>query len=162
MAVELRQQVEASLENERQRVEAVRRQQASLSQLEARAMEVDIAEGGDRVDSAEEAEAEKSTKGKGKEKKERNGWEIVGGRGRCAACLKEGTACVINLSQIEQWRKKVQEGKKFMKAPADTSCQQCVEVRRKVCMLPATEECQKAIEKGKKSTAAPSVGSGGK
>jgi len=53
----------------------------------------------------------------------------------------------------------------YKKAPAATSCQRCMEVRRKPCILPATEECRRKMEKsGKltKPTIAPSASSGGK
>ena len=58
----------------------------------------------------------------------------------------------------------MQKGKKFTKAPLDTSCQQCIKVRRKVCELPASADCRKKIEKvaKKKTSMVPSMSSGGK
>ena len=73
-----------------------------------------------------DAEEETEKKGKGKEK---NGWEIVRGSGRCKACRKEETACKINLGEIEKWQKSTEKGKVYKKAPPATSCQRCMEVR---------------------------------
>jgi len=56
------------------------------------------------------------------------------------------------------------EGESLQKGTA-TSCQRCMETRRKPCILPATEECQRKMGKlGKptKLSVAPSASSGGK
>ena len=133
-------------------VEAVRQVQASESP-----MQVDDGSGDDR-----DVEEETEKKGKGKEK---NRWEIVRRNRRCKACQKEETACKINLGEIEKWRKSTEKGKVYKEAPPATSCQRCMEVRRKPCILLAMEECQRRMEKlGKsmKPSVAPSTSSGGK
>jgi len=86
------------------RTEAVRQVQAPES-----LMRVNDGSGDDR-DAEEEAEK------KGKEE-EKDGWEIVGGSGRCKACQKEETACKINLGEIEKWWKSTEKGKVYKKAP---------------------------------------------
>jgi len=81
------------------------------------------------------------------------------------ACWKEETPCKINLGEIEKWQKSTEKGKVYKKAPPATSCQRCMEVRQKPCILPATEECRRKMEKlGKptKPTVTPSASSGGK
>ena len=89
--------------------------------------------------SGDDGDAEEETeKKKGKEKeKEKSGWEIVGGSGRCNACRKEETPCKINLVEIEKWRKNTEKGKVYKKALPTTSCQRCMEMRRKPCILPS-------------------------
>jgi len=81
-------------------------------------MEVNIKDGGDRE--GMEKEEDEKTKNR-KERKERRGmgdcWRRQEVRG-----LKEDTECVINLGQIESWRKRLGEGKKFTKAPPETLC----------------------------------------
>jgi len=114
-------------------------------------MWVDDGSGDDR-----DAEEEMKKKGKGKEK---DGWEIIGGSGRCKVCQKEETACKINLGEIEKWRKSTEKGKVYKKAPPATSCQRCMEVRQKPCILPATEECQRKMEKPGKPLANEAVSS---
>jgi len=149
-------------EEERQRQEAEHRAEA-VRQVQAPESPMRVNDGsGDDGDAEEEAEK----KGKEKEKeKEKDGWEIVGGSGRCKACRKEETACKINLGKIEKWRKSTEKGKVYKKAPAATSCQRCMEVRRKSCILPATEECRRKLEnlgKPTKLTIAPSASLGRK
>ena len=122
---EMQQELQKLQKAERRMAEEIRRAQVSSSRM-VEAMEVDIEDGGDRgVRSPEgmedEEEEEEAKTKKGKEKKEGR-WEIVRGSGRCKACQKEGTSCMINLRQIELWRQRVQKGKKFTKAPLDTSC----------------------------------------
>jgi len=120
-------------EEERQRREAEHRAEV-VRQVQAPESPMWVNDGsGDNGDAEEEMEK----KGKGKEK---DGWEIVGGSGRCKACRKEETACKINLGEIEKWRKSTEKGKVYKKALPATS-QRCMEVRRKPCILPATEEC---------------------
>jgi len=122
---------------------------------------------GDDGDAEEETETKK---GKGKEtgkgaEKDKNRWMIVGGSRRCNACRKEDTECKINLVEIKKWRKSTENGKVYKKAPPATSCQRCMETRRKPCFLPATAECRRKMEKsGKltKLTVVPSASSGGK
>jgi len=123
-------------EEECQRQEAEHRTEA-VCQVQApeSLMQVDDRSGDDR-DVKEETEK----KEKGKEK-EKSRWEIVGGSGRCNACQKEEIACKINLGEIEKWQKSTKKGKVYKKAPPATSCQRCMEVRWKPCILPATEEC---------------------
>ena len=127
-AAEMQRELEKLQEAERHMVEEIRRVQASSSRM-VEAMEVDIEDGGDRgvrspegTEDEEEEEEAKTKKGKEKKGRKEGGWEIVGGSGRCKACRKEGTSCMINLRQIELWRQRVQKGKKFTKAPPDTSC----------------------------------------
>ena len=58
-----------------------------------------------------------------------------------------------------------EKGKVYKKALPATSCQRCMEVRWKPCILPATEECRWKMEKPGKPTkmsVAPSASSGGK
>ena len=147
------------------RAEAVRQVQAPASP-----MQVDNRSGdgsGDDEDAEEETEKKK---GKGKEtekgkEKEKNRWMIVRGSGRCLACRKEDMECRINLVEIEKWRKNTEKGKVYKKAPPATSCQRCMETRRKPCILLATEECQQKMgQSGKptKPSVAPSASSGGK
>ena len=107
-------------------------------------MQIDDESGDDR-----DAEEEMEKKGKGKEK---NGWEIVRGSGRCNACQEEETACKIYLVEIERWWKSTEKGKVYKKAPPSTSCQRCMEVRQKPCILPAVAECQWKMEKPGKLT----------
>jgi len=122
------------------RAEAVRQVQAPASP-----MRVDNGSGdgsGDDEDAEEETEKKK---GKGKEtekekENEKNGWMIVGGSGRCLACRKDDTECRINLVEIEKWQKNTEKGRAYKKAPPTTSCQRCMEIRRKPCILPATED----------------------
>ena len=127
-----RQEEEERLRREAEhRAEAVRQVQAPASP-----MRVDNgSEDGSGDDKEAEEEPEK------KKEKEKNGWMIVGGSGRCLACQKEDTECRINLVEIEKWRKNTEKGKVYKKAPPATSCQRCMETRRKPCILPATEEC---------------------
>jgi hypothetical protein len=159
LAREMRRQL---LEWQRRKDEEVRKMQGASSQVVESPMRVDIGDGDEEEESEAEKEKEIEKKGKGKAKKEE--WEIVGGAGRCDACRKEDTMCIINLVRIESWRKKLQAGKTFSKAPPETSCRQCVEVRRKVCILPASEDCRLQIVKAvkKKASAVPSASSGGK
>ena len=145
-------------EEERQRREAEHRTEA-VHQVQAPESLMRVDDGSGDDGDAEE-EAEKKEKGK-----EKDGWEIVGGSGRCKACRKEETACKINLGEIEKWRKSTEKGKMYKKSPPTTSCQRCMEVRRKPCILPAREECRWKMEKsGKptKPTVAPSASSGRK
>ena len=65
---------------------------------------------------------------------------IVGGSGRCSTCQKEDTPCKINLGEIKKWQKKTGKGKVYKKAPPATSCQRCMEVRQKPCILLTTED----------------------
>ena len=123
------------------RAEAVRQVQAPASP-----MRVDNGSGDGSGDDKDAEEGTEKKKGKGKEtekgkEKEKNGWMIVGGSRRCNACRKENTECRINLVEIEKWRKNTEKGKSYKKAPPATSCQRCMETRRKPCILPATEEC---------------------
>jgi len=145
-------------EEERQRREAEHRAEV-VRQVQAPESLMRVDDGsGDDGDVEEEVEK----KGKGKEK---DRWEIVRGSGRCKACRKEETACKINLGEIEKWRKSTEKGKVYKKAPPATSCQRCMEVRRKPCILLATEECRWKMEKsGKpnKPTVVPFTSSGGK
>jgi len=158
-------------EEERQRREAEHRAEA-VRQVQAPASPMRVNNGsGDGSGDDEDAEEEtEKKKGKGKEtekgkEKEKNGWMIVGGSGRCLACRKEDTECRINLVEIEKWRKNTEKGKVYKKAPPATSCQRCMETRRKPCILLATEECQQKMgQSGKptKPSVAPSASSGGK
>ena len=180
---ELLRQIAAEEEQERQEAEAAERERVAeeIRKLEeeehqrweaehrAEAVrQVQAPESPMRVDdgSGDDGDAEEEAEKKGKEKeKEKDGWEIVGGSGRCKACRKEETACKINLGEIEKWRKSTEKGKVYKKAPAATSCQRCMEVRRKPCILPATEECRQKMGKlGKpmKPLVAPSASLGGK
>jgi len=144
-------------EEERQRREAEHCAEA-VRQVQAPESPMRVNDGsGDNGDAEEEMEK----KGKGKEK---DGWEIVGGSGRCKVCRKEETACKINLGEIEKWQKSTEKGKVYKKALPATS-QRCMEVRRKPCILLATEECRRKMEKPGKSmklTVAPSASSGRK
>jgi len=178
---ELLRQIAAEEEQERQEAEAAERERLAeeirkLEEEECQRREaehraeavrqVQALESPMRVDdgSGDDGDAEEEAEKKGKEK-EKDGWEIVGGSGRCKACRKEETACKINLGEIEKWRKSTKKGKVYKKAPPATSCQRCMEVRRKPCILPATEECRRKMEKsGKltKPTVAPSASSDGK
>ena len=54
-------------------------------------------------DEEENEGTKKKRKEKGKEKVEED-WSIVGGAGRCAACIRENTGCKINLPAIDKWR----------------------------------------------------------
>ena len=87
------------LEEERQKreaehpVEAVRQGQAPAS-----SMWVDNGLGDGSGDDEDVEEETEKKKGKGKEtekgtEKEKNGWMIIGGSGRCLACRKEDTEC---------------------------------------------------------------------
>ena len=113
-AVEMQRELEKLWEAERRMAENIRRAQVSSLRM-VEAMEVDIEDGGDRgarsLEGTEDEEEEEEAKTK-KGKKEGR-WEIVRGSGRCKACQKEGTSCMINLRQIELWRQRVQKGKKF-------------------------------------------------
>ena len=147
------------------RAEAVRQVQAPASP-----MRVDNGSGDGSGDDEESEEETEKNKGKGKEsekgaEKEKNGWMIVGGSGRCLACRKDDTECRINLVEIEKWQKNTEKGRAYKKAPPATSCQRCMEIRRKPCILPATEECRRKMGKPGKPTkpsVAPSASSGGK
>ena len=133
-------------------------------------MRVDNGSGDGSGDNEESEEETEKNKGKGKEsekgaEKEKNGWMIVGGSGRCLACRKDDTECRINLVEIEKWQKNTEKGRAYKKAPPATSCQRCMEIRRKPCILPATEECRRKMGKPGKPTkpsVAPSASSGGK
>jgi hypothetical protein len=92
-----------------------------------------------------------------------NGWFQVGGAGRCALCEKDGDECAINLAGIEKWRASFQAGRRYRKAPPQTSCKRCLE-KKKGCDLPATQEMRDALPGGGKdvlpgggSEAAPSL-----
>jgi hypothetical protein len=93
---------------------------------------------------------------------EADGYTIVGGAGRCKACIRDGTQCSINLEVIEGWRGLAGAGHVYHKVPAGGSCKQCNLVRKKVCELPATEEMRAKIVRAKSSSKgkgrAPSVG----
>jgi len=105
-----------------------------------------------------EGETKEKKKGKGKEGV---AWEIVGGSGRCNVCWKEDTKCRIKLAAIKKWREDIKAGKKFSKAPTGTSCERCVSIRRKTCLLPATTECREKLGR-MKAKVAPSASSGEK
>jgi len=160
---ELLRQIAAEEERERQEAEAAERERVAeeiqkLEEEECQRREaehraevvrqVQAPESPMRVDdgSGDDGDAEEEAEKKGKEK-EKDGREMVGGSGRCKACRKEETACKINLGEIEKWRKSTEKGKVYKKAPPATSCQRCMEVRRKPCILPATEECRRHIGK---------------
>jgi hypothetical protein len=115
---------------------------------------------GDREASIELSEVRASTSEKGKKKEERkqkaekdekgrkdekDGWTIVGGAGRCEACVREDTVCKINLAAIGKWREEVRIGDEFHKNPPGTNCELCASSRKKRCILPATKEMRDAI-----------------
>jgi len=67
------------------------------------------------------------------------------------------------LVAIEKWQEGIKAGRKFLKAPTGTSCERCVTIRRKKCLLPATLECHEKVGETKvKALAVPSASSGGK
>ena len=105
---------------------------------------------------------------KGKEPGEE--WTLIGGDGRCAACLRDDTRCLINLAAVEKWRDEVKEGKRFHRNPSGTNCKRCT-LKKKKCELPATEKLRRALVAGspakprgrsQASGQAPSVSSGGR
>jgi hypothetical protein len=115
---------------------------------------------GDREASIELSEVRASTLEKGKKKEERkqkvekdekegkdekDGWTIVGGTGRCEACVREDTVCKINLAAIGKWREEMQDGAEFHKNQPGTNCELCATSRKKRCILPATEEMRRAL-----------------
>jgi len=134
------------LEEEEHQRREVEHHAEAVRQVQAPESPMRVDDGlGDNRDAEEETETKKG-KGKGKEmgkgaEKDKNGWMIVGGSRRCNACQKEDTECKINLVEIEKWRKSTENRKVYKKAPPATSCQRCMETRRKPCILPAMAEC---------------------
>ena len=84
-----------------------------------------------------------------------DGWNLVGGAGKCAGCIKEGEDCAINVAAIEKWRTACRSGTVNQRAPPHTSCKRCLE-RKKACELPATKEMRDRMQR-MGSEAAPSL-----
>jgi len=150
-------------EEERLRQEAEHRAEA-VRQVQAPASPMQVDNGsGDRLGDDEDAEEEtEKKKGKVKEtekgkENEKNGWMIVGGSGRCLVCQKEDTECRINLVVIKKWWKNTEKGRAYKRAPPGTSCQRCMEIRWKPCILLATEECRQKMGKPGKPMMMPTV-----
>jgi hypothetical protein len=121
------------------------RQKAQAESDEARASQLDIdmgAQDSEEVEIVETKKAGKKRKGEVKTEgtKKTGEWTIVGGAGRCEACIREDTPCKINVGAIDTWREKVGKGEVFTRGPAGTNCEQCANIRRKRCVLPATED----------------------
>ena len=50
------------------------------------------------------------------------GWTLVGGAGRCTACLKDDAQCSVNMKAITKWEEEVAAGKKFVRHLSSTNC----------------------------------------
>jgi hypothetical protein len=96
------------------------------------------------------------------------GYTLVGGAGRCVACVKEKVQCEVHLGAIEAWRKAFRAGKVFRVNPAKTGCTYCTTIRHQRCELPATREMREGLipvprgGKGRGGSNAPSVASSSK
>lgn len=132
------------------------------------------------VGEEDEAERRKRVK-KGKRRVEETGteeeeeretvkWTKVWGEGRCAACLKEDTACEINLPGIERWRAADEVGRVYKRQPYFTGCRRCLTKRHQKCDLPATRELRGKLDpevrvrvrKAKEGSVTPSAASSSK
>ena len=104
---------------------------------------------------------ERPKKGKGKAEGSKgygDGWEIVGGAGRCIACVKSNAQCVINTGAIDNWRVEMAAGKHFKRNPPGTNCRRC-RGKKHACYLPATAELREAMKKGREASVALSASS---
>lgn len=67
-------------------------------------------------------------------------WTIVGGAGRCEAC-------VINVNAIVKWQEEFERGLVVARNPIGTNCQRCTTVKKQVCRLLVTEDMRRARKK---------------
>jgi len=111
-----------------------------------------IVEDTGRVDGGKEKEARKEKGKKREEEKGGLGLVIVGGAGRCDACVRENTPCKISLLAIDKWQADVKSGMVFHKNLSGTNCEKCASDRKKRCILPATKEMRDAIVEVLKSS----------
>jgi len=111
-----------------------------------------IVEDTGRVDRGKEKEARKEKGKKREEEKGGLGLVIVGGAGRCNACVREDTPCKISLLAIDKWQADVKSGMVFHKNPSGTNCEKCASDRKKRCILLATKEMRDAIVEVPKSS----------
>ena len=82
----------------------------------------------DRMAEEEEKTKKKKNNGKGKqtaEDEDEEEMELVGGAGRCHACVRDNEQCRINTRAILRWRTNVEAGRVTARAPTGTSCQRC-------------------------------------
>ena len=78
-------------------------------------------------------------------------WTIVGGAGRCEACIKSDAQCIINVAAIERWREDHRQGKRsLLKGAKWTNCRRCSLNVKQRCLLPATEEMREGLPEKKK------------
>ena len=79
-------------------------------------------------------------------------YTIVEGKGRCAACVRDGEPCQVNAEVLARCYEDAKAGKILKATPAGAVCWRC-KLKRKKCELPAAQ----ALVKGKAvAKAAPS------
>ena len=92
----------------------------------------------------EEKKKKKKNKGKGKqtvEDKEEEEMELVGGAGRCYACVRDNAQCRVNTQAILRWQASVEVGRVTARAPTGTSCLRCNTSLHRPCDLPGPVTC---------------------
>jgi len=105
----------------------------------------------------EEKTKKKKNKGKGKqtvEDEEEEEMELVGGAGRCRACVRDNEQCHVNTRAILRWRASVEAGRVTTRAPTGTSCQRCNTSLHRPCDLPGTADLRKKVNERKAEIAA--------
>ena len=97
-------------------------------------------------------------KNKGKEKQTAEDDEeemgLVGGAGRCHACMRDNALCRMNTQAILRWRTSVEAGQVTARAPTGTLCQRCNTSLHRPCDLPGTRDLRKKVNAKKAELAA--------
>jgi len=111
----------------------------------------------DRTGEEEKKKKKKKNKGKGKqtvEDEEEEEMELVGGAGRCHACVRDNAQCRVNMWAILRWRASIEAGRVTARAPMGTSCLRCNTSLHRPCDLPGTRDLRKKVNAKKAEIAA--------